>query len=186
MKRKRLIKSILLAATSASVITLLTGCVSGGVITSGILGGVASVADGQSERLKAEAEFERKKELMRLKHELGSSQALNSGGYVDCYGLQGAKLVSHDGTFLGKFTNKYSSDSVLNEYGDYGSRLSGSSIWNDFSDYGSEFSNLSAFNIYARNPPFIIKDGAAIGKLTINESENLSINTYLIKSCDFL
>ena len=37
-------------------------------------------------------------------------------------------IISDDGTYLGSFENRYSSNSVYNEYGDYGSKYSSKSI----------------------------------------------------------
>lgn len=81
-------------------------------------------------------------------------------------------LYSNDGkTFLGKLTsNTFDSDSVFNEFGDYGSEFSSKSIWNEFSDYGSEFSDKSAFNKFATKPPIIVLSGKTVGYLTINST----------------
>jgi hypothetical protein len=53
--------------------------------------------------------------------------------------LKGGKIIAEDGTFLGKIEGKYSSDSIFNEYG----------------TYGSEYSSQSPFNKYSSTPPKI-------------------------------
>lgn len=79
------------------------------------------------------------------------------------------ELYGHDGTFLGILTtNRYSIDSVFNEYGSYGSKYSSTSIWNSYSIYGSEYALNSAFNKYSTNAPRIIFNGKVIGYVTAN------------------
>ncbi|MFB7817378.1 stalk domain-containing protein [Paenibacillus chitinolyticus] len=80
-------------------------------------------------------------------------------------------LYSNDGkVYLGKITsNQYDPDSVLNQYGTYGSELSATSIFNKLGTYGGQFSQESAFNTYATKPP-VIKDSKnnIVGYLTVN------------------
>ena len=38
-----------------------------------------------------------------------------------CYELDGAKIIAEDGTYLGSLGESYESDSIYNEYSDYGS-----------------------------------------------------------------
>ena len=79
-------------------------------------------------------------------------------------------IVADDGTYLGSFENRYSSNSVYNEYGDYGSKYSSKSIMNSYSDYGSKYSNKSPFNKYADSAPWIVdNDGNSYGRLSINK-----------------
>lgn len=81
-------------------------------------------------------------------------------------------LYSNDGkTYLGKLvTNKLDSESIWNEFSDYGSKFSKVSIWNTFSDYGSQFSKESAFNEFAINPPKIVdSDGDFVAYLTTSK-----------------
>jgi hypothetical protein len=49
-----------------------------------------------------------------------------------CYALDGASVVTEDGDYLGRITNRYATDSIFNSYGTYGSRYSSNSIWNDY------------------------------------------------------
>lgn len=80
--------------------------------------------------------------------------------------------------YLGKLvTNEFDSESIYNEFGNYGSKFSTKSIWNEFSDYGSEFSLYSAFNEFASHPPLIVDDdGVIVGRLTTNDSIIGAIN----------
>lgn len=79
-----------------------------------------------------------------------------------------------DKVYLGKLvTNEFDSDSIWNEYGDYGSKYKTNSIWNSYGKYGSDYSTESAFNDYARKPPHIVDDtGAHVGYLTTNSSKS--------------
>lgn len=84
-------------------------------------------------------------------------------------------LYSNDGKhFLGSLTdNKFSTDSIWNEFGNYGNKFNSSSIWNEFGNYGSRYSNESAFNKYATNPPIIVDEyGNFVGYLTANKYLN--------------
>ena len=90
-------------------------------------------------------------------------------------------LYSNDGKdYLGKLvTNKYDSESIWNEYGDYGSQYQTDSIWNEYGDYGSKYSSKSAFNKYASDPPKIVdSNGKFFGYLTANEYKS---NGYTIE-----
>ncbi|WP_320110330.1 hypothetical protein [Draconibacterium orientale] len=79
-------------------------------------------------------------------------------------------IVAHNGEFLGKLTsNEFDNDSLLNEFGPYGSEFSPKSIFNEFGKYGSEFSSLSPFNEFNSNPPKIFINGNFYGFLTVND-----------------
>jgi hypothetical protein len=66
--------------------------------------------------------------------------------------------------------SEYSTDSVFNQYGTFGSRYSSTSIWNHYSEYGSAYSSWGACNSYANDPPVIVDlDGNFYGRLTLNE-----------------
>ncbi len=75
------------------------------------------------------------------------------------------------GTFLGEISsNKYDTDSIANEYGNYGSKYQTKSIFNQYGNYGSKYSQYSVFNQYATNPPKILdKNGKVVGYLTANK-----------------
>ena len=69
-------------------------------------------------------------------------------------------LLAQDGQFLGILSsNKYQTDSVMNEYGTYGSKYSSTSIFNQYSQYGSRYGFYSPFNPYTSTPPQIILKG---------------------------
>ena len=86
-----------------------------------------------------------------------------------CADLEGAAVVADDGKYLGKLTSQYSTESIFNEYGNYGSEYSINSIWNEYGNYGSEYSSKSPFNEYTRTPPKLIKNRRVIGFLTVND-----------------
>lgn len=78
-------------------------------------------------------------------------------------------LMASDGQYLGKLClNKFDAESILNEYGAYGSRYSNTSIYNQYSMYGSQYSSLSPFNLYTSTPPVIYLRGIKCGFLSIN------------------
>lgn len=78
-------------------------------------------------------------------------------------------LLAQDGQFLGILSsNKYQMDSVMNEYGTYGSKYSSTSIFNQYSQYGSRYGFYSPFNPYTSTPPQIILKGQWVGLLTAN------------------
>lgn len=79
-------------------------------------------------------------------------------------------LVAADGQFLGQLSsNKYQLESVMNEYGSYGSIYSTTSIFNQYSAYGSPFNTLSPFNQYSQTPPKIYLRGVHVGFLSVNQ-----------------
>ena len=79
-------------------------------------------------------------------------------------------LLGNDGQFLGKLTfNKYDAESIMNQYGSYGSKYSATSIFNNYSNYGSKYSSLSPFNAYTSTPPVIYLKGDKWGYLTMNK-----------------
>ncbi|MEH7481473.1 hypothetical protein V7157_10450 [Neobacillus drentensis] len=94
--------------------------------------------------------------------------------------LSNVYIYSDDGDYLGLLTsNVYDSESVFNEYGQYGSKYSSTSIWNQYSTYGSKYSSESAFNPYTSTPPLIIDShGNLLGKVTVNKYVSGAINPY--------
>ena len=79
-------------------------------------------------------------------------------------------IVANDGTFLGTFENEYSTESVFNQYGNYGSPYSSNSIMNKYGTYGSDYSDYSPFNKYANNAPWIVDGyGNSYGRLSVNK-----------------
>ncbi len=79
----------------------------------------------------------------------------------------GAWLVAGDGQLLGKVSgNPYSTDSIINESGKYGSTFSSTSIWNSFGRYGGASGQFSAFNDFALSPPALVKGANVLGSVT--------------------
>lgn len=100
-----------------------------------------------------------------------------------CDRLQGMAIVAQDGTFLGRITNEYDSDSVLNEYGDYGSKYSDKSIWNEYGEYGGRYSEKSPFNKYASKPPVIFSDAQAVAYLSVEKRVEPTVHPFILKTC---
>ncbi|MCG9127277.1 hypothetical protein JT359_06695 [Candidatus Poribacteria bacterium] len=100
------------------------------------------------------------------------------------YLMQGAKVVSNDGTdtFLGEITGKYHLNSIFNKNGLYGSEHSILSIWNPYSMYGSKYSIYSAFNDYTLTPTRIIKNNEEIGYLTTNNLVSGGVSPSFLQS----
>jgi len=76
--------------------------------------------------------------------------------------------------FLGCLTcSEYSTSSVFNPYGSYGSEYSSTSMLNRYSQWGSSYSDTSACNSSATHPPIVVRgSNTAIGFLTRNTSVN--------------
>jgi len=76
--------------------------------------------------------------------------------------------------FLGCINcNKFDSDALANQFGDFGSRFSSVSIYNRFGEYGNQFSDISACNPRATNPPVVVDNqGDFYGYLTLNRRIN--------------
>lgn len=88
-------------------------------------------------------------------------------------------LIAADGQFLGILSsNKFQIDSVMNQYGSYGSRYSSTSIFNQYGDYGSEYNLLSPFNRCSQTPPRIFIRGSLVGYLSVNQFLNNRIDPH--------
>ena len=76
-------------------------------------------------------------------------------------------------TYLGCLTcSRFSTRSIWNRYGQYGSRYSYRSIWNRYSQYGSPYSSMSPWNTFASNAPIIVDDdGAYYGVFTVRRTD---------------
>ena len=101
-----------------------------------------------------------------------------------CSALNGSVVISQDSnnTYLGEISNKYSDDSIFNEYGSYGSKYSPDSIWNEYSQAGSKYATESPFNKYSISPPMIIKNKKIIGYLSVNKNVSGAINPIVLRS----
>jgi hypothetical protein len=67
-----------------------------------------------------------------------------------------ALLYSEEATpvYLGLVSsNCYASDSIINDYGTYGSVYAAKSIRNQYGSYGSPYAGYSAFNDFTSTPP---------------------------------
>ena len=84
--------------------------------------------------------------------------------------------------YLGCLTcDSYASNSVWNQYGDYGSRYSDTSIWNDYGDYGSKYENYSPWNKYSDTPPVLVdKSGGFYGYFTCNRYKDKRVEAGLM------
>lgn len=82
--------------------------------------------------------------------------------------LYGGK--NHD-EYLGCLNcDKYSSNSIWNAYGTYGSKYNSNSIWNAYGTYGSKYNSYSPWNSYSNDSPVIVdKEGNFYGYFTINK-----------------
>lgn len=95
---------------------------------------------------------------------------MTQGEYEMRVRRQESFLLAQDGQFLGMLSsNKYQSDSVMNEYGSYGSKYSSTSIFNQYGQYGSRYASYSPFNPYISTPPQIILRGQLVGFLSSND-----------------
>lgn len=75
------------------------------------------------------------------------------------------------GFFTCVFCVEYATESINNQYGNYGSQYSQTSIRNPYSQYGSPYSTYSACNQYATNPPRVYNSTGSVyyGELTVNQ-----------------
>jgi hypothetical protein len=98
----------------------------------------------------------------------------NGGGALQPAFTNSPRLLLFGGddhkVFLGSPTDgKFSTDSIFNEFGDYGSKFANDSIWNQFGEYGSKFSDHSPWNKFANAPPVVVDtEGNFYGYFTEN------------------
>jgi hypothetical protein len=73
--------------------------------------------------------------------------------------------------FLGCLNcDKFSSNSIWNTYGNFGSKFNNTCIWNKFGDYGGKYGDQSPFNKYASHPPVLVdNDGNFFGYFTADK-----------------
>ena len=78
----------------------------------------------------------------------------------------------HD-VFLGCIgCNEYSSNSICNGYGTYGSEYSAKGMFNEYAGFGNEYSSNSPWNEYSSSndvPVLVDKEGNFYGYFTINK-----------------
>lgn len=92
----------------------------------------------------------------------------------------GAIIVAGDGQYLGRISNQFDPDSIINPFGVYGSKYSLTSIWNNYCIYGGQYGMYSPFNNFAINPPKVFKNGTFLGYLTVNNLLMPRIDPYLL------
>ncbi|MEX5576215.1 hypothetical protein [Pseudophaeobacter sp. A-200-2] len=81
----------------------------------------------------------------------------------------GSYLEADDKQFLGKVTsNKFDTESILNQYGPYGSKYSNTSIFNPYCPYGGQYGRFSPENPYTTTPPKLIINNKEIGRVSAN------------------
>jgi len=79
-------------------------------------------------------------------------------------------LIAQDEQYLGKITSdKYDNQSILNQYGPFGSKYSTTSIFNPYSSYGSKYGSFSINNPYCNTPPKLFINGKLIGFVSVNK-----------------
>jgi hypothetical protein len=79
-------------------------------------------------------------------------------------------LIAQDNQYLGRITdNRYDTNSILNQYGPYGSRYSSTSIFNPYSPYGSQYGQFSINNPYCSTPPKLFIQGQFFGHVSKNQ-----------------
>ncbi len=102
---------------------------------------------------------------------LAGAQGTTSAGnaYASSSKLMLFGGLGHE-TYLGCIScSEHTSDSVFNEYSEFGNEYSSSSIYNRYSQFGSRYDNYSACNPYASDPPVVVgEDGTYYGRLTVN------------------
>jgi hypothetical protein len=103
---------------------------------------------------------------------LAATAAANQSAGVSPLGVAPLLVFGGEGhkTFLGCLNcSKFDANSVMNEFGQYGSAYSTVSILNQFSEFGSPYSTHSACGPYASDPPVIVdRAGNYYGRLTVN------------------
>ena len=97
-----------------------------------------------------------------------------------CAAVDGAVIISNDGTYLGKIVNKYESNSIFNKYGEYGNKFNSDSIWNNYGTNGNEYNPNSWRNSYSSTPPAIMKNSSIIGYLSRNSHLRGALNPIVI------
>ncbi len=99
-------------------------------------------------------------------------------------------LMAGDGQFLGEIVDDETNpNSIINEYGLYGSRYSPVSIFNPNSPYGNINGKFSVNNDFSTNPPKLFINGEFKKYVTSRIITNNILSTkrfiYLIKNHDF-
>jgi hypothetical protein len=104
---------------------------------------------------------------------------------LTCAGLAGGQVYAADGQYLGRLTNSFDSQSILNAFGSFGSHFSSTSMYNAFSLYGSQFGSLSAYNSFASTPPQLYVSGQFAAYVTKNTAKIPRVDPDALHGCAF-
>lgn len=104
---------------------------------------------------------------------------------LTCTGLSGGLVFGYDGQYLGRLTNQFDSQSILNQFGAYGSQFSSTSMYNQFSSYGSQFAALSAYNQFSNTPPQLYVNGRFAAYVTKNQFKVPGVDPTALRACSF-
>ena len=106
-------------------------------------------------------------------------------GPLTCSTVAGGEIYADNSQYLGRLTNQFDNQSILNTFGPYGSEFSSTSMYNEFSQYGSPFSTLSAYNSLATTPPRLFVNGYAVAYVTKNTLRTPLVDPDALRSCSF-
>jgi Big-like domain-containing protein len=104
---------------------------------------------------------------------------------LTCGGVAGGKIFAQDGEYLGRLTNQFDGQSILNGFGSYGNQFSPTSIYNSFSKYGNQFSALSAYNTLASTPPQLFVGTQFAAYVTKNTLKSPRVDPDALRGCAF-
>jgi Putative Ig domain len=106
-------------------------------------------------------------------------------GPLTCSTVAGGEIYAEDSQYLGRLTNQFDAQSILNTFGSYGSAFSSTSMFNQFSQYGSPFSALSAYNTLALTPPRLYVNGFFVAYVTKNSLKTPLVDPDALRGCPF-
>ncbi|MDB4906277.1 MAG: hypothetical protein JWO05_1061 [Gemmatimonadetes bacterium] len=115
------------------------------------------------------------------------SVVATSGGGIQltCAGVAGGRIYGNDGVYLGRLTNQFDAESILNQFGSYGGQFGTYSMYNTFGQYGSAFSALSAFNTLTATPPLLFVNGNFAAFVTKNTIKVPRVDPAALRTCNF-
>ena len=106
-------------------------------------------------------------------------------GPLTCSTVAGGEIYAENSQYLGRLTNQFDNQSILNTFGPYGSEFSNTSMYNEFSQYGSQFATLSAYNSFANTPPRLFVNGYFVAYVTKNTFRTPLVDPDALRSCSF-
>jgi uncharacterized protein YjdB len=104
---------------------------------------------------------------------------------LTCVGLAGGQVFAQDGQYLGRLTNQFDAQSILNQFGLYGGQFSSTSMYNQFSQYGGQFAALSAYNQFSTAPPQLFVSGRFAAYVTKNPFKLPGVDPNALRTCSF-